>query len=189
MSSSSIHAHPAPVLADLLPGARVRDAVLIGVYALAIAASAQIAVPLPGTPVPVTGQTFVVLLGAAALGTHRAALGAGLFLGAGLVGVPWFAATGGATVGYIVGFVLAAFVVGRLARARVVDSHLGTAGVMVLGNVAIYACGVPVLMLVTGMGFEAALVAGVVAFLIGDAAKIALATAVLPYAQRLLPRE
>lgn len=190
MSSSSISAHPTlPVLADLLPGARVRDAVLVGLYAFAIAASAQIAFPLPGTPVPVTGQTFVVLLGAAALGTRRAALGSALFLGVGLLGVPWFAATGGATLGYIFGFILASAVVGRFARSGFVDTHIGAAMAMIVGNLAIYACGVPVLMAVTGLGFPAALAAGVAPFLVGDAAKIAAATALLPFAQRLLPRD
>lgn len=189
MSSSSVPARPTfAVLADLVPGTRVRDAALVAVYALAIAASAQVALPLPGTPVPVTGQTFVVLLGAAALGTRRAAVGGGLFLVAGIAGVPWFAATGGATLGYIIGFVLAAAVVGRFARAGLVDTHLGAAAAMVAGNLAIYACGVPVLILVTGMDLLPALGAGVVPFLLGDAVKVAAATAVLPVAQRLLPR-
>lgn len=187
MSSSSISARPV-VLADLLPGARVRDAVLVGLYAYAIAASAQIAFPLPGTPVPVTGQTFVVLLGAAALGTRRAAVGAGLFLGAGLLGVPWFAVTGGATLGYIFGFVLASAVVGRMARRGFVDTHTRAAATMVAGNLAIYACGVPVLMAVTGLDPAAALAAGVAPFLIGDAVKVAAATALLPFAQRLVHR-
>jgi biotin transport system substrate-specific component len=179
---------PSLVLADLLPGARIRDAILVGIYAIAIVASAQLAFPVPGSPVPVTGQTFVVLLGAAALGTTRAALGGALFLGLGLAGVPWFAVTGGATVGYLVGFVAAAAIVGWCARQGWVATWRGAAAAMVLGEVAILALGTVGLMLVLGMSLPAAFAAGVVPFLIGDAAKIAAATALLPVTQRVLER-
>ena len=187
MSSSSARAS-APVLADLVPGERVRDAALVGTYALAIALGAQIAFPLPGTPVPVTGETFVVLLGAAALGTRRAALGAGAFLTAGLLGVPWFAASSGATLGYVFGFVAAAAVVGWFARAGWLRSLRGAAVAMLAGNAVIYALGVPVLALVAGFSPRAAVAAGVVPFLLGDAAKILAATALLPVTQRFVDR-
>jgi biotin transport system substrate-specific component len=176
------------VLADLLPGARVRDALLVGIYALAIVASAQVAFPVPGSPVPVTGQTFVVLLGAAALGTTRAALGGSLFLGLGLAGVPWFAVTGGATVGYLVGFIAAAAIVGWCARRGWVATWRGAASAMVLGELAILSLGTIGLMLVLGMDLPTAFAAGVVPFLIGDVVKIAAATALLPVTQRLLDR-
>lgn len=176
------------MLADLLPGTRVRDVTLVGVYALAIALSAQIAFSLPGTPVPVTAQTFVVLLGAAALGTRRAAAGGALFLGLGLAGVPWFAVTGGATIGYLVGFVAAAAIVGACARRGMLASWRGAATAMVLGELAILGFGVVGLMLVLGLGLQAALAAGALPFLLGDAVKLAAATALLPATQRLLQR-
>jgi biotin transport system substrate-specific component len=189
VSSSSLSPdRSALVLADLLPGARVRDSVLIGVYALAIAASAQLAVPLPGTPVPLTGQTFVVLLGAAALGTARAAIGGGIFLGIGLLGVPWFAVTSGATYGYIVGFVAAAAVVGWFAERGWLTTWSRAAVAMVAGNLTILALGAIGMMLVLGSDPSAAIAAGVVPFLVGDAIKVALATALLPPTQRLLDR-
>lgn len=189
MTSSPLSAdRSALVLADLLPGARVRDAILVGVYALAIVASAQVAFPVPGSPVPVTGQTFVVLLGAAALGTSRAALGGSLFLGLGLAGVPWFAVTGGASVGYLVGFVAAAAIVGWCARRGWLATWRGAAAAMVLGDLAILALGTVGLMLVLGMSLPAAFTAGVVPFVLGDAVKIAAATALLPVTQRLLER-
>ena len=187
MSSSSARA-AAPVLADLVPGERVRDVALVGAYALAIALGAQIAFPLPGTPVPVTGETFVVLLGAAALGTRRAALGGAVFLGAGLLGAPWFAASSGATLGYVFGFLAAAAVVGRFARAGWLRSFGRAAVAMLAGNAVIYALGVPVLALVTGLGPWAAITAGILPFLLGDAAKILAATALLPMTQRLVDR-
>lgn len=189
MSSSPLAPHrPAIVLADLLPGALVRDVALVGAYALAIAASAQLAIPLPGTPVPVTAQTFVVLLGAAALGTGRAALGGGLFLGLGLVGVPWFAVTGGATYGYIVGFVAAAAVVGWLARRGWLATWRRAAVTMMIGDAVILMLGAIGLMLVLGHGPATAVRLGIVPFLVGDALKVALAAVLLPPTQRLLDR-
>jgi biotin transport system substrate-specific component len=186
--SSSSTVTVRPVLADLLPGERVRDAVLVGTFAIAIALSAQLAFPLPGTPVPVTGQTFVVLLGAAALGPGRGALGAGLYGLVGLLGVPWFAVTSGASLGYVAGFVAAAWVVGRFARAGWLATWRGAAAAMVVGNLVIYTLGASVLALVVGVGPGAAVAMGVAPFLLCDLVKVAAATALLPATQRLLDR-
>jgi len=177
---------PGQVLADLLPGSRVRDAVLVTVFAAVIGLSAQLAVPLPFTPVPVTGQTFAVLLGAAALGAGRATLGTSLYLVLGVAGVPWFTGTGGASFGYIVGFVAAALIVGRLARLGNDRTVARTVVLMVVGNLAIYVFGATGLALVLGVGLGEALALGVVPFLIGDAVKVALATALLPATWRLV---
>ncbi len=177
---------PGRVLADLVPGERVRDAVLIGVFALAIGLSAQVAFLLPFSPVPVTGQTFAVLLGAAALGAGRATIGASAYLVLGVAGVPWFAPTGGASLGYIVGFVAAAWIIGRLARLGN-DRTVGrTVALMVVGNLVIYAVGVTWLAVALGVGAGEALLLGVVPFLIGDAIKLALAAALLPATWKLV---
>ncbi|MFP4149989.1 MAG: biotin transporter BioY [Nitriliruptoraceae bacterium] len=177
---------PGRVLADLVPGSRVKDVALVGAFAAAIGLSAQIAVPLPFTPVPVTGQTFAVLLGAAALGAGRATLGASLYLVLGLVGVPWFTATGGASFGYIVGFLVAAALVGRLARLGN-DRTVGrTVALMAVGNLAIYAFGVAGLALYLGVGVVEATVLGAVPFLVGDALKLVLAAALLPATWKLV---
>lgn len=179
--SGSIAAPAAPrVLGDLLPGERVRDVVLTVGFTAAIALGAQIAFFLPGTPVPVTAETFVVLAGAVALGRTRATLGALGFLGLGAVGLPAFAASSGATLGYIVGFVVAAAVLGNLAtagRARTVRQVLAA---MVLGNVIIWVLGTAWLAVMTGMGAQAAIAAGVLPFVPGAAVKIAAAAAVVP---------
>ncbi len=172
------------VLADLVPGALVRDLALVLGGAGLTGLAAQVVLPLPGTPVPVTGQTFGVLFTGAVLGWHRAGVSMAIYLLAGLAGVPWFAdgASGwpAATGGYLVGFVLAAVVVGALAGRGGDRTPLRTVATMVVGNVTVYALGVPVLMLATGLGLGAALVAGVVPFLLGDALKIALAAGLLP---------
>ena len=177
---------PGQVLADLIPGARLRDATLVVSFAALLGISAQLAVPLPGTPVPVTGQTFAVLLGAAALGAGRASLGASLYLVLGVAGVPWFTATGGASFGYIVGFVAAAAVVGRLARLGNDRTVARTVGLMAVGNVVIYAFGLAGLMLVVGVGPIEAVLLGAVPFLIGDALKLALAAVLLPSTWKLV---
>lgn len=176
------------VLAERLPGTRVKDVTLVVGFVVALAASAQIAVPLPFTPVPITMQTFVVLLGAAAMGSSLSVTGAAVYVGLGVAGVPWFAITGGATLGYIVGFVFAAALVGRLARSGHDRRPLGVLGLMVAGNLVIYAFGVPVLAAVAGLGMAEALAAGVVPFLIGDALKMALAAIILPSTWRLVSR-
>lgn len=185
-SSASPSVRRGVVLADLLPGALARDVALAGGFALAIGLSARLALPIPGTPVPVTAQTLVVLLGAAVLGARRAGLGAAAYLALGLAGTPWFTATGGATLGYIVGFVVAAAVVGRLAASTGTRSVLGTAALMVLGNGVIYAFGVSFLALYLGVGAGEALALGAVPFLVGDAVKVAIAAALLPASWRMV---
>ncbi len=177
---------PGRVLADLVPGERVRDIALIGTFAAVIGLSAQVAVFLPFSPVPVTGQTFAVLLGAAALGAGRATLGASLYLVLGVAGVPWFTATGGASFGYIIGFVAAAWIVGRLARLGNDRTVARTVALMAVGNLVIYAAGVTGLALVLGVGIVEATLLGAVPFLIGDAVKLALAAALLPATWKLV---
>lgn len=176
------------VLADLLPGTVVRDAGLVVGLAVALGLSARLVVPLPFTPVPVSGQTLAVLLGAAALGRRRGVLGTALYLALGVAGLPWFTGAGGATLGYLIGFVLAAAVVGRAAERGACRSPLAAFATMVVGNVSIYLCGAGFLALYLGVGATEAATLGVVPFLLGDAVKIAVATALLPAAQRLVDR-
>ncbi|MFE6616929.1 biotin transporter BioY [Amycolatopsis sp. NPDC057786] len=191
MSSLSV-AGARPVLADLVPGALVRDAVLVAGGAALTGAAAQILIPVPGSPVPMTGQTFAALLVGAALGWKRGALSMALYLAVGAAGFGWFqnGSSGlfGASAGYIVGFVLAGALVGALAGRGGDRTPLRTAGTMVLGNLAIYSVGVPWLMASTGFGLSTALEKGVVPFLIGDALKIAVAAALLPGTWALVSR-
>ena len=127
--------------------------------ALIVAAAAQVVIPLPGTPVPITGQTFGVLLVGAALGARRSVASLALYLALGLLGAPFFKSGGhgieqfantsadGAlalapTGGYLIGMLCAAGLVGRLADLGWDRSVVGTVGAMVIGNVVIYAFGV-----------------------------------------------
>lgn len=180
------------VLADVIPGGVIRDVALVAAVAAFTGAAAQVAVPLPFTPVPLSLQTFTVLLSAAALGPWRAGAAMGLYLVAGVAGVPWFSEqrTGFAfpSFGYIIGFVLAALIVGTLAR-RGADRRAGSAVVtMVIGNLAIYAVGVPYLALAIGVSLPEAIALGALPFVIGDGLKIVLAAGLLPAAWRLVDR-
>src|SRR5919199_5375715 len=114
MSSTPTAASAAPraVLADLLPGEALRDVLLVLGGAAFVGIMAQISVPLPWTPVPLTGQTLAVLCVGAALGPVRGAASLALYLAAGVAGMPWFAdgqsGWGGPSFGYVLGFVVSA---------------------------------------------------------------------------------
>lgn len=175
------------VLADLLPGGLVRDLALVAGAAALTGVAAQVAIPL--LPVPVTLQTLTVLLAGAALGPVRGAAAMLLYLGVGAAGVPWFAQqTSGLafpTLGYVIGFVAAAALVGALARRGMDRTAVGTIATMVLGNLVIYAVGVPYLAMALGMSIGDAIAVGAVPFLVGDGLKILLAAGLLPAAWRL----
>ncbi|MCZ4509243.1 biotin transporter BioY [Streptomyces sp. ActVer] len=192
MTTAVAPTRPGQVIADLLPASRVRDAALVAGGAALTGLAAQIAVPVPGSPVPVTGQTFAALLVGTALGTGRGLASLAIYALMGLAGVPWFAEGGsGASVsfGYILGMLLAATVVGALARRGADRSVVRMAGTMLLGEAIIYAIGVPYLALAADMTLTQAIAAGLTPFILGDALKAALAMGVLPTAWKFVKRE
>ena len=186
-------ATPAPrVLADFASRTAIAQIALVVGGAALVGIAAQIAIPLPFTPVPLTLQTFAVLLVGASLGSLRGALSMVVYLLAGMVGVPWFAegssGFSSASFGYILGFIVAAFIVGRLAERGASTTALRSAGLMVVGNIAIYAVGVTWLKFAIDVDWATAMSLGVVPFLIGDAVKIALAAGLLPLAWKGLEK-
>jgi biotin transport system substrate-specific component len=190
--------------------------IAVGAFLIALTANLQVVlsgqtiilpgdlrVTLPVSPVPITAQTFAVLLVGGALGFRRGLMSVGLYLALGLA-LPVYAggASGihtfigreaghwvlGATGGYLLGFLLASALVGRLAELGW-DRHVGGAVVaMLLGNVVIYAVGVPWLMAATGFDLSTALSKGVYVFLVGDLVKLALAGIIFPAAWWLVGR-
>lgn len=172
---------------------RARHIALILLGTLVVVLSTQVIIPT--SPVPFTGQTFAVLLVGGALGFRRAALSLALYMLIGAVGLPVFSRGGhgtefilGATGGYLVGFIVASAVVGRLAEMGW-DRHLvGSIGAMLVGNVVIYAFGAPWLAVVTHRSLVDALAVGVVPFLVWDAVKILAAAAIFPAAWWLVGR-
>jgi biotin transport system substrate-specific component len=184
----------APTLTHrVLPRANalLRDGQLILAGSLVVAALAQVRIPLAFTPVPITGQTFAVLLVGAALGARRGAASLLVYLGQGLAGLPVFNSGGhglahlsGPTGGYLIGFIAAAYLVGALCE-RGLERRWGTALLPFLaGEAVIYLFGLPWLALF--VGFPSALSLGLLPFLAGDVIKLVLAALLLPAAWKLL---
>jgi len=171
----------------------LRHIALIAAGTLIVALTAQIVIPTH--PVPFTGQTLGVLAVGAALGFRRGAAALLLYLALGAAGLAVFAegSSGvakilGATGGYLVGFVIAAAIVGRLAELGW-DRHIGgSLAAMAIGTAVIYAIGVPWLKVTLGIPWETAVAEGMTKFLIWDAAKLILAAGIFPAAWWLMGR-
>jgi biotin transport system substrate-specific component len=171
------------------------DAVLAVAGAGLVALAAQVSIPLPFTPVPITGQTFAVVLVGAAFGAVLAAASLVLYVAAGLAGAHVYAGGAhgadvltGATGGYLVGFVLAAVLTGLLAERRWDRRFSSSVAAMLSGNVLIYLVGVPWLAVVLDTPLEKTLELGLYPFVVGDLLKLYLAGALLPVAWRLVGR-
>jgi biotin transport system substrate-specific component len=168
---------------------RARHIALIAAGALFIYLSARVVIPIAGNPVPITGQTFGVLLVGGALGFRRGLASVLLYVLLGVIGLPFFAEgksglaiVFGASGGYLIGFIVAGALVGRLAELGW-DRHIaGAVGAMAVGNALIYIVGVPWLAIVTGADAAKAISLGLVPFLVGDILKLVLAAVVFPAA-------
>ncbi len=168
------------------------DALLVVGGSLIVAGLAQIRIPLPFTPVPLTGQTLGVLLVAAALGSSRGAASLALYLVEGILGLPVFAGSPlgvarllGPTGGYLVGFIAAAFLVGYLAERGLDRDWKRVLIMFAAGTAVIYLFGVGWLAHFTG-GLQNAFLAGLWPFLPGDILKAIVAAVLLPSAWRLV---
>ncbi len=183
-----------PLAQAVIPGVGVlREALLLLGGAVLIAIAAQISIPLPFSPVPVTGQTFAVLLMGAAFGSRRGVAAVGIYIAAGLLYLPVFASGVGGparlfgpTGGYLLGFIAAAWLVGWLCE-RGLDRKLSTATLaMLLGTVIIYLFGLPWLAMFVGI--DNVLMMGLVPFIPGAIIKLVAAAAVLPTAWKFVGR-
>ena len=176
------------VLADLFPRrdsrsrAFIQDAVLVVGFALLTAIAAQIEIPLGFTPVPLTGQTFAVLLSGAVLGMRRGALSQLVYWFAGLTGLPFYSGGAGgwekgtgATMGYLIGFVAASGAIGYLAEKKHDRNFATSLPAMLLGSTIIYAFGAAWLSIHLNLplanGEQNAISLGVAPFLVGDLLK------------------
>ncbi len=190
--AAALRQRPPLVLADLLPGALVRDALLVAGAAGFIGLLAQISIHLSFTPVPITGQTLGVLLAGTALGWRRAGAALLLYAVAGVAGVPWFAdhssGYASASFGYIIGFFAAAVLCGYLAGRGADRSVLRAVPAMLAAEVVIYAFGLTWLAIDLHLGASATIADGLTPFLAGDAIKAALAAGLLPAAWWLAGR-
>jgi biotin transport system substrate-specific component len=197
LATASVPAFPTRplVLADLVPAVRARNVVLVAMGVLFTALLAQVSVPVPGSPVPVTGQTLAVVLTAASLGPVRGVAVQAVYILAALVGLPFYSeASGGwdvvvgATGGYVFGFIPAAFLIGLAARHGADRRFRTSVPLFVAGQAVVFAIGVPWLALATGMSAAQALEAGFYPFILGGLVKAAVAAAVLGGAWRVARR-
>ncbi|HEY6569817.1 MAG TPA: biotin transporter BioY [Candidatus Limnocylindrales bacterium] len=168
---------------------RLRNVVLVIAGAVLIYLTAQVFFTIPGNPVPYTLQTFGVLVVGGALGLRRGGLAAFLYVALGVIGLPFFAehkggiqVIWGATGGYLVGFILAGALVGRLAELGWDRRIAGAIGATALGTLVIYLVGVPWLAVTTGMSLGQAIETGMLPFLVVDTVKLLAAAAVFPVA-------
>jgi biotin transport system substrate-specific component len=181
---------PAAVLADVVPRSWARDVVLVCAGALLTVIGAQIAIPVPPSPVPVTGQTLAVVIAGASLGWRRGAASQLLYVVLGLF-LPVYADGGqgleviwGASGGYLVGFVVAAALIGRLAELGADRVPAVAFVAFCAGQLAVFGIGVPWLKVSTGMDWSTAIHDGFAIFIVGGLIKALLAAALLPAAWR-----
>ena len=172
------------------------NAVLVVSGVLGLAALAQIAIPVPGSPVPVTGQTLGVLVLGTAYGSTLGFTTFAVYMLAGIAGAPVFANSGhgldrlvGATGGYLVGMLVATFVLGQFARFRLDQKFLTALPSMLIGTVITFSLGLVWLHQYTGQSWSWTISAGLTPFIVGEALKIAIAGTSLPAVWRFVNRK
>lgn len=191
MTDSKSATIPAIVLERLVRGRAAMNVLLIISASMVIALAAQIAVPIPFTPVPMTMQPLAVILVGVALGSTRGAAAASLYLLEGFAGMPVFAQGHGgaawavaATAGFLWSYPLAAWMAGFVSERGWGSSTARAIGGMLAALAIIYAGGWSWLSIVSGP--RAAFILGVQPFIIADIVKVAIGAALLPQFQRLL---
>ena len=182
-------------LAVLPRSGLLADAVLVAAGAGLVALTAQYEIKLWFTPVPITGQTFAVLLVGASLGALRGTTSLTLYFLLGLIGAPVYAGgesgwewVEGATGGFLIGFIAAAAITGWLAERRWDRRFSSATAAMLTASVVIYLFGLPWLAAVANLSFEETLTQGLAPFIPGDLVKLYLAAALLPGAWWLVRR-
>ena len=162
---------------------------------LFVAAMAQISIPIPGSPVPVTGQTLATLLLGSAYGAGLGFTTFGAYLAIGAVGLPFFAhgAHGlhvitGATGGYLIGMLFASALTGALAGRRWDQKIATVIPTMILGNIVTFAFGLIWLHHVVGASWSWTFSKGLTPFILGEVLKIAIASTALPTLWRFVTK-
>lgn len=195
MTTESVRksAKPAVTRAALTP----RDIALVAMFAAVTSVLAYVRIPVPFGPVPITGQTFGLMLAGLLLGPRLAAISQAVYILMGLAGLPVFAGgmagigvLVGPTGGYLWAHVPGAYIVGLIAGERHDLSVARALTASAVGGIlAIYVLGVWQLQAVTNMGWSAALTAGAVPFLLGDALKTVVAATVGRRVAKLVVRK
>jgi biotin transport system substrate-specific component len=172
------------------------NTVLVVSGVLGLAALAQIVLPVPGSPVPVTGQTLGVLILGTAYGSTLGVTTFALYILVGIAGAPVFANSGhgldrivGATGGYLIGMLVATFVLGQLARFRLDQKFLTALPSMLIGTITTFSFGLIWLHQYTGESWSWTFSAGLAPFIVGEILKIAIAGTSLPAIWRVVNRK
>jgi biotin transport system substrate-specific component len=174
---------------------KIRDMIAASMFAALTAIFAQVTIPIPGL-VPITLQVLAVCLASAILGSRLGLVSQLIYVALGTLGLPVFAAGTagvgaivGPTGGYIIGFVLAGYIIGKIVEKKPVPTSINSLLAMLAGLAVIYAAGVIQLSAVTGMGLKAAFWAGAAPFLLPDMLKIGLGSYVACSVRQVLLRE
>ena len=171
-------------------------AVLVVSGVLGLAALAQIAIPVPGSPVPITGQTLGVLILGTTYGSTLGTTTFAMYILAGIAGAPVFADGGhgldiivGAKGGYLIGMLVATFVLGQLARFRLDQKFLTALPSMLVGTIITFSFGLIWLQQYTGQTWSWTFEKGLTPFIVGEILKIAIAGTSLPAIWRVVNRK
>jgi biotin transport system substrate-specific component len=172
------------------------NAVLVVSGVLGLAVLAQIAIPVPGSPVPITGQTLGVLILGTTYGSTLGTTTFAMYILAGIAGAPVFADGGhgldrivGAKGGYLIGMLVATFVLGQLARFRLDQKFLTALPSMLIGTVITFTFGLVWLHQYTGETWSWTIEKGLTPFIVGEVLKIAIAGTSLPAIWRVVNRK
>jgi len=172
------------------------NAALVVSGVLGLAVLAQIAVPVPGSPVPVTGQTLGVLILGTAYGSTLGVTTFAMYILVGIAGAPVFANSGhgwdriaGATGGYLIGMLVATFILGQLARFRLDQNFLTALPSMLIGTITTFSFGLVWLHQYTGESWNWTIEKGLTPFIVGEVLKIAIAGTSLPAVWRVVNRK
>jgi|AACY02.3.fsa_nt_gi biotin transport system substrate-specific component len=185
-----------PYIADSLwSRSKVSTYIQISLLTMLTIVSAQVVIPLPFTPIPITLQTFAILFGAAALGPIKSTIAQTLYILLALIGFPvlasdkgGFEAVFGATAGYLFAFILSSYVVGILAKKFSTKLVINVFISYFAGTLLIYLLGASWLSFYTGNGIIYGIEKGVLPFIIGDILKAFLAASLLPITWRLIKK-
>lgn len=192
----SLHANTGSLHATVFPRSTALTQALFIVGGVGfISVLAQIAIPVPGSPVPVTGQTLAVLLIGTTYGARLGILTFATYLLAGIAGAPIFAGSTngiekvvGATGGYLVGMLLASFVLGYLADRKADQKFRTSFPALLLGDLIIFTLGLTWLHISLDLSWSATFAAGLTPFILGEALKIAITATSLPLIWRRISR-
>jgi len=172
------------------------NAALVVSGVLGLAVLAQIAVPVPGSPVPVTGQTLGVLILGTAYGSTLGVTTFAMYILVGIAGAPVFANSGhgldriaGATGGYLIGMLVATFILGQFARFRLDQNFLTALPSMLIGTITTFSFGLVWLHQYTGESWNWTIEKGLTPFIVGEVLKIAIAGTSLPAVWRVVNRK